>query len=253
MGNTTPQYPGTFQLSDLDAAWLADTLQRNRVKFAGWRMEDTGAGGETGDGSGAGDGAGAGAGDGAGDGKQPPWGDPANFNPEEAWKTIQNLRREKGDPTKVADLEKQLTDLQTNQQAQLDAIAKAAGLKSDDTPPDPAKLAEQITAAQGETASEKTRADNAERKLAVFLVAGDHGANAVALLDSTSFLDSIKDVDHTDVAKLGESIKAAVAKDDRFKAAPLTPPFPGGVRKTTPSDPGPGLARLQHAYSQSSK
>lgn len=170
--------------------------------------------------------------------KQPPWGDPENFDAAKAWELIQNLRTEKGDPAKQAELEQKVNDLTTAQQAQMDALAKALGLKPDDAPLDPAELAEQVTASQAETAVEKARADDAEKKMAVFLTAADHEANAVALLDSTSFLASIKDVDHTDAVKLGEAIKQAVEKDGRFKVTPGTPPFPGGPRSSAPSRAG---------------
>lgn len=149
----------------------------------------------------------------------------------------------------LADLAKERDKRQKAEQAQqatLDGIAKALGLKTEDTPPDPAKLTEQVTA-------EQARANAAERKLAVFLAAEDHSANAKALLDSTSFLDSIKDIEHTDTAKLGAAIKAAVEKNQAFKAT-TTPPFPGGPRKPAGApEPGPGLPRLRDAYAQSSK
>jgi hypothetical protein len=162
--------------------------------------------------------------------KQPPWGDPENFNAEKAWELIQNLRAEKGDPEKVTALETQVTEHQTAQQAQMDALAKALGLKPDDTPPDPAVLAEEITAEQGKTAEATTRAETAERKLAVFLAAGEHAANPLALIDSQSFMTSIKDVDLADAAKLGEAIKEAVEKNGHFKITPGTPPLNGGPR-----------------------
>jgi hypothetical protein len=149
----------------------------------------------------------------------------------------------------LADLAKERDKRQKAEQAQqatLDGIAKALGLKPEDTPPDAAKLTEQVTA-------EQTRANAAERKLAVFLAAGDHDANAKALLDSTSFLESIKDIEHTDTAKLGAAIKAAVANNPVFKTT-TTPPFPGGPRKPAGApDPGPGLPRLRDAYAQTSK
>ena len=168
--------------------------------------------------------------------KTPPWGDPENFNAEKAWELIQNLRNEKGDPAKVADLEQKIADLTSQQQAQLDAIAKAAGLKDDDTPPDPVKLAEQITAEQSKTTAAETRAVTAERQLAVFKVAADPevGGNALALLDSASFLDSLKDIDPTDAEKVKSVVEAAIEKNPLFKAsqAPATPPFPGGPRSS---------------------
>lgn len=224
--------PAQHHLSTDAAAWLAETFRRNSERFAGWRMEadppadpaptDPPADPPT------------------DPGKTPPWGDAANFNAEKAWELIQNLRAEKGDPNKVTDLERQIADLQTASQAQLDAIAKAAGLKPDDTPPDPAKLAEQVAAAQGETTAEKTGRLAAERQLAIYKVAADPevGANAARLLDSSKFLESIKDIDPTDAAALTEKVKAAIEADEMFKASgtPTTPPFPGGPRTSaTPS------------------
>lgn len=73
--------------------------------------------------------------------KQPPWGDDANFNPEEAWKTIQNLRKEKGGDTSA--LQAQLAEMQAAQQQQRDALATMLGVKPEETS-DVDKLAKQI-------------------------------------------------------------------------------------------------------------
>jgi len=235
-----------------DFAWLAETMRRNRAMFGGWRMEiDAGEG--------AGDGSDTGAGDGAGDreadaGKAPPWGDAANFDAEKAWGLIQRLRSEKGDPAKVTDLEKQVTELQAAQQAQIDAIAKAAGLKPDDTPADPAALAKQIADEQAKVTAAETRAANAERRLAVHAAASTHDANPAALLDSASFLAALEAIDASDADAIGAAIKTAVESDERFKLTPPAPSFFGGPRKPSgPPDPGPGLARMRDAYAQSSK
>lgn len=186
-------------------------------------------------------------------GKQPPWGKPENFNADKAWELIENLRAEKGDPKKVAQLEKQLADAQAAQQAQLDGIAKALGLK-DDTPPDPAALAAKVTEAETRATDAEKRSSDAERKLAVFLAAGAHDANPAALVDSTSFMASVADLAPTDAEKLAEAIKAAVEKNPAFKATPPAPPFPGGPRKTpAPPDPGPGLARLRAYHAAANK
>lgn len=130
-------------------------------------------------------------------------------------------------------LESQLTDFQTRQQEQMDAIAKALGLKSDDTPPDPAKLTEQITLAQSEAAA-------ANRELAVFKAAPALEANASELLDSASFLRSIADIDPTDSAALANAITTALEANPKFKASqtPTTPPFNGGPRSSAPTRAG---------------
>ena len=213
--------------------WLAETFRRNREQFGGWRMEA-----DPSDPPPADPPADPPPSDPPADPPKPPWGDDANFKPEQAWELIQNLRKEKGDPNKVAELEGKLAELQSAQQGQLDTIAKALGLKSDDTPPDPAKLAEQITAAQSETATERARADAAVLELAVFKAAAAHDADPLALTDSTTFMSSLKEVDHADAAALGEAIKKAVADNPRFKATPATPPFPGGPRPPAPTQAG---------------
>jgi len=145
------------------------------------------------------------------------------------------------------------TDLQTlkdSQQSQLDAIAKALGLKPDDQPADPAKLTADITAAQAD-------AREARQQLAVYRNAAANEANPDALLDSASFLRSMADVDPTDADAVNAAIKAAVEGNPGFKAVvapPVPPTFGGGPR--TPAgrpDPGPGLPRLAAAYAENSK
>jgi cytochrome c556 len=134
-------------------------------------------------------------------------------------------------------LERQIADLQAAQQTQLDGIAKALGLKSDDTPPDPAKLTEQLTV-------EQKNAREAQVQLAVYRNAAQFEGNADALLDSASFLRSLADVDPTDTAAVGAAIKAAVEANPRLKATDPNPfPTPGqagiGVSGggAQPSDP----------------
>lgn len=137
-----------------------------------------------------------------------------------------------------------------DRQTTLDAIAKALGLKEEDTPPDPAKLAEQLKAAQAETEREKAdRAKSAEQsaaehrrtqvQLAVYRAAGKHGADSDALLDSASFLNKVAGLDPAadDFAdRLGEAITKAVEANPRLaKAEPKNPGRSGPEH--TPSPP----------------
>lgn len=115
-------------------------------------------------------------------------------------------------------LEQQLQQAQQTQQSQLDAIAKALGLKGDE-PPDPDKLASQLTSEQAEKRDAKVQ-------LAVYRAATANGANPDALLDSQSFLTSVKDVDPADQDKVATAIKAAVEKNPNLAAQRVTP----GVR-----------------------
>ena len=56
----------------------------------------------------------------------PPWGSDEEFNPEKAWKLIQNLRKEKDDLKPLADKAKQLEDAQKSDQQKLQEALEAA-------------------------------------------------------------------------------------------------------------------------------
>lgn len=94
--------------------------------------------------------------------KQPPWGAPENFNADEAWKTIQNLRKEKtgGDPA----LKAQLDQMRADQTKQRDALALALGVKPEETS-DADKLASQIDSLRGQILASEKRALAAEFKV----------------------------------------------------------------------------------------
>jgi hypothetical protein len=143
---------------------------------------------------------------------------------------------------KRQELEQKFADAETARTKQMEAFAVALGLKPEDTPPDPAKLVEQVTAEQTKTAAAETRATSAERQLAVFKAAlnPEVAGNPLALLDSTSFLASIAEIDPADETKLSEAITAAIEKNPLFKASPtsITPPFPGGPRTPAPTCAG---------------
>ncbi len=110
-------------------------------------------------------------------------------------------------------------------------IGKALGLvKSDDDKADPAKLAEQVSAAQ-----QAQRAAAVE--LAVYKAAGKHGADPDALTDSRTFLDRVSKLDPTASdfpAKVADAVKKAVEDNPRYRAAGQAPPrsgapLPGGT------------------------
>lgn len=148
--------------------------------------------------------------------------DPQDF--EERFKAQQKVNR---------DLERKLNEARDAQKAQIDALAKALGLK-DDEPQDPEKLAAQVAEEQG-------KARDAQVQLAIYRTAAAAEANADLLVDSSSFRAATKDVDPTDVAAMTEAIKAFVEANPAFKAAPgapATPPFPGGPRPPAPTRAG---------------
>jgi hypothetical protein len=122
-------------------------------------------------------------------------------------------------------IKQQVAELQPLQE-QFSAIAKVFGVGNDDSPPDPAKLTEQLTA-------EQARAREAAVQLAVYRNAGANGANPDALLDSASFLRSVAEVDPNDTAAVATAIKVAVEANPVLKAADDTPtPGQAGIGVT---------------------
>jgi|GEM_PF-3086637 len=111
------------------------------------------------------------------------------------------------------------------------SIAKALGLNKDETP-DPVKLTEQLT-------TQTAEARQARVELAVYRAAGSI-ADPSALLDSTSFLASLKDIDPTDSAAVTAAITSAVASNPRLGAAPGTPrpPAPNPAQGSSASGSG---------------
>jgi len=106
------------------------------------------------------------------------------------------------------------------------ALAVALGLAPEDGPPDPAKLAEELKAAQDKATAEISQRDAAIRQsqveLAILRTAGRHGGNGDALLDSRSFMAKVNGLDPSaeDFAELlGDAIKAAVESSPQYKAA----------------------------------
>lgn len=154
--------------------------------------------------------------------KQPPWGDPANFNPEEAWKTIQNLRKEKGLGDPDASLKAQLDQMVADQQKQRDALAAALGVKPEETS-DADKLAQQIQGLQGQILASEKRALAVEFKVPETMLTA---ADADGLRAQASALAEFAQAAHY----------AAIT------AAPQTPPpafqpNPGQGQGNTPPSP----------------
>lgn len=110
----------------------------------------------------------------------------------------------------------------TAAEAARNELAQSIGkiLNPDATEPlDAAKLTEQLTA-------EKTATQHARVELAVFKAAPAANGDPAALLDSQSFLASLKDVDPTDTAAVQAAITAAVTANPRLGVAPADPTAP---------------------------
>lgn len=107
-------------------------------------------------------------------------------------------------------------------------IAKALGLAQDD-PVDPAALTAQIEQAQG-------NAWRSAVELQVYRLAGQHGANPEALLDSLKFVDSLEELVAVDprspefATALATKVQEAVAANPGYKAAGQAPAAPTAPR-----------------------
>lgn len=93
------------------------------------------------------------------------------------------------------------------------AVLKAAGYEANEDEDDPAKLAE---AARAEREKAEADAREARVELAVYRAAPDKNADAKALLDSRSFLQSIKDLDPTDAEAVAAAVEKAVQDNPKL-------------------------------------
>lgn len=168
--------------------------------------------------------------------------------PDWAQKLIRDTRDEAANNRKKA---KEAQDQHTNA---LDSIAKALGLKDDDNPPDPKKLADDLT-------NERSKSRQALVELAVYKGANKHGAAPEALTDSRSFLNKIDDLDPTADnfgIQLDNVIKQMVDDHPKFKAAgqaPEPPPrsggeFHGGQGETPPASGKQSIDELRKTRQQ---
>lgn len=97
-------------------------------------------------------------------------------------------------------------------QDSLNKVLSALGLDTGgDKTPDVSAVTAQLQQAQAEGRARAV-------ELAVLRAAGRNGADGDALLDSRSFLNSLKDVDPTDSAAIADAVKAAVAANNRYAA-----------------------------------
>lgn len=118
-------------------------------------------------------------------------------------------------------------------EAQLAAITKALNPDAPDAAPTPEALTSQLTAQQA-------AARDAQVQLAVFRAAPTAGADAEALLDSNSFLSTIREVDPSDAKAIGEAITKALAGNPKLKTAQAAgasgAPFSGGSGESAPKE-----------------
>lgn len=174
------------------------------------------------------------------EGKEPDF--KGDFDEEKAKQLIANLRTENGaEKAKRKAIEKAAQD-------QIDAIAKAAGLKNDDAPEEIAK----------KLAQEQQRSRDAVIELATYKACAkpEAGVNALDLLDSRSFMSKVAQLDPTSAsfdAEVAKAVSAAVAekpslKTGSGKGAKSGADFSSGTPKQGGQEPKSPHERLLRAF-----
>lgn len=160
----------------------------------------------------------------------PPWGDdPSKFDPDKAWKLIENLRldAEKREEKTTAAI------TAAAEKAQKDTLAQFAKLLGGDPEPetDPVKLAATIAEKDTALTAAQTAIADAQRTAQVAIHAGPLGANVTALLADPAFKTTLASVDPTKEADVKSAITQALQANAALKQPPrgsgdLTPTGP---------------------------
>ncbi|MFH9013973.1 hypothetical protein ACH4C6_21660 [Streptomyces sp. NPDC017943] len=146
--------------------------------------------------------------------------------PEPVAKVIREAREEAGKSRTTA----KANAAQEARQELAQEIGKALGLVKDDKPADPAELTRTITTQTTRIGELESTNRTLAVELAAYKAADKHGANPAALLDSRSFLESVKGLDPSAsdfTTKLDDAIKAAVDSNAQLRTG-LVPRRGGG-------------------------
>ena len=132
--------------------------------------------------------------------------------------------------TQLRAQEQATADLQARLDEQGKTLAALAGVFNPEASPaaDPAEALQTITA---ETETLRTDLADARAELAVYRSAAEHGGNPNALLDSRSFLNTLRGLDATAddyQEQVAEAIRTAVASNANLSAAGPGPVRGGG-------------------------
>lgn len=221
----------------LDRQQLLDLPRRSATPR--WRVQPlqqqfTGPGaGQANDGGGGGNDGGENPPDG---GENPPDGgeNPPDGDPKDHARTWE--RRAKANKTALDKANADLAALKNTSQSQLDAIAKALGLKQEDATPE--QLQQALQEAQGKAGKAEDRAKRAEVRLAVFTAAGKvPNLDPSSLVDSISFMEAASKLDPEadDFSKKIEAlVKERAPKGSDGSNSYSTPV--GGGRRTDQND-----------------
>ncbi|WP_228974960.1 hypothetical protein [Streptomyces sp. DH12] len=136
--------------------------------------------------------------------------------PADVAKVIREAREEAGKSRATA---KENAATQARQEL-AQTIGKALGIVQDDKPADPAELTRTITEKTSRIGELETTVRTQAIELAAYRAAGNHQADAGALLDSRSFIKSVEGLDPADkdfTTKLDEAIKTAVENNPQLR------------------------------------
>ncbi len=145
------------------------------------------------------------------------------------------------------------TEAEQARQDMLDGIAKAMGLKPDDTPPDPADLQRTLGERETRVTDLETEVLGLNKELAAWRVAAQQGVNAASLMDSRSFLSEIGKLDPTAdnfTTFVEQAVRRAVEQNPALRGTAA--PGHAGIGSVGNDDADaaatPGLGRLRQAY-----
>ncbi len=161
---------------------------------------------------------------------KPPWGDdPTKFDPDKAWKLIQNIKGDLAETKSKTAAEIAAAAAKAAEDAQKATLAQFAKLLTGEGEPetDPAKLNASLTELKGKVTATETQLTEAQaavkdsqRAFAVALLAPTLGADTTKLLTHEAFKNSIASVEPTDQAAIQAAITKAVQDTPTLKATP---------------------------------
>lgn len=177
------------------------------------------------------------------EGKQPPWGAPENFDAEMAWKTIQNLRKEKSQPD--PQLKQEVDALKQAQEQQRNKLAEALGLT--EPPKNEDALAETVKNLQQQFAASQLEATRLR-------IAANPGVDAEGKplpAIPPDYHDLLTETDPEKLKAQAEKVAALVAARGQSPEAPQFQPNPGQGQGGSTSAQAQAEAEYQQYYPES--
>lgn len=171
----------------------------------------------------------------------PPWGDEANFDPERAWKLIQDLRADK----EKLSARPVLTDEQSHQLDEYQRLVQASKTEQE-------RQAEELS--RWQTEAQKWRTDAVSARVQA-IAATDFAdpSDAIGAVDPASYIDAGGQIDE---AAIQRDLSALLERKPHWRRTPDGPQAPrvpapnpaqGAGGGSTPADPGAQFAAILQA------